>query len=85
MLKQAPLKWNKAINAHLHKSNFTPTKSDLCIYLHHSHHLAIMALYTNDCIIIAHQSKLKDFKQMASQSRTSAKLGCTSICSIKIQ
>jgi hypothetical protein len=63
-LKQAPLKWNKAINAHLCKSNFEPTDLDPCIYICHSHHLAIITLYINNCTIITHQSELRGVKQL---------------------
>jgi hypothetical protein len=84
-LKQAPLKWNKAIDAHLRKSNFEPTDSDPCIYIRHGHHLAIIALYVDDCTIIAHQSELRGVKQLIADGFPIKDLGeATSVLGIEI-
>ena len=85
-LKQAPLKWNRAINTHLHKSHFKPTNSDPCIYIHQGHHLAIIALYVDDCTIITHKSKLRGIKQIIANGFPIKDLReATSILRIKIQ
>ncbi|ELR18389.1 copialike retrotransposable element, putative, partial [Acanthamoeba castellanii str. Neff] len=63
-LKQALLKWNHTINTHLCKSHLEPTDLDLCIYICQGHHLAIIALYVDDCTIITHKSKLRGVKQI---------------------
>jgi hypothetical protein len=54
-LKQAPLKWNKMIDSHLYTNSFEPTNADLCIYVKHVRGLtSFIALYMDDCMIIAH-------------------------------
>ncbi|ELR14134.1 Retrovirusrelated Pol polyprotein from transposon TNT 1-94, putative [Acanthamoeba castellanii str. Neff] len=85
-LKQAPLEWNCTIDAHLCKSHFEPTDLDPCIYIRQGHHLAIVALYVNDCTIITHKSKLRGVKQIIADSFLIKDLReATSILGIKIQ
>ncbi|ELR23424.1 reverse transcriptase [Acanthamoeba castellanii str. Neff] len=85
-LKQAPLEWNRAIDAHLRKSHFEPTDSDPCIYIRQGHHLAIVALYVDDCTIIAHKSELRGVKQIIADGFLIKDLGeATSILGIEIQ
>ncbi len=64
-LKQSPYEWNKTFNNHLHTSGFKPSSANPCIYIQWTaEHIAIMAIYINDCTIIMHTKLLKDIKMM---------------------
>jgi len=59
---------------------------DPCIYTHQGHHLAIVALYINDCTIIAHKSELRGIKQIIANGFPIKDLReATSILGIEIQ
>jgi len=64
-LKQAPLEWFKTIDAHLRANDFGPIEADPCIYTRHRRGLtSYIALYVDDCTIIAHRSQIREIKEM---------------------
>ncbi len=57
-LKQSPRCWNQALDTKLKMMNFTPSKSDPCIYLSTTDSLFILAVYVDD-ILLAGKSQEK--------------------------
>jgi hypothetical protein len=58
-LKQAPRLWNDAVNATLHRLNFTRCNSDPCLYVRkEKSDFAIIALYVADLILASNSSDL---------------------------
>ncbi len=68
-LKQALHKWNHTLDAHLCDNNFKPTVTNLCIYVHQweDHQLVVIAIYINDCTIIAPKHLLDETKNVLRQ------------------
>jgi hypothetical protein len=62
-LKQAPFKWNQAIDSHLQASGFEPTEPDPCIYIKKVGKQVYIILYVDDCTIIGHSDLITDAKQ----------------------
>ncbi len=50
-LKQSPRCWNQALDTKLKMMNFTPSKSDPCIYLSTTDSLFILAVYVDDILV----------------------------------
>ncbi|ELR25377.1 Polyprotein, putative [Acanthamoeba castellanii str. Neff] len=65
-LKQAPHEWNRTLDAHLHDNDFKPTVTDPCIYIHQQedHQLVMIAVYIDDCMIIAPKHLLNETKNV---------------------
>jgi hypothetical protein len=58
--KQAPFKWNQAINSHLRANSFEPIKADPCIYINRVDSLVVfIVLYMDNCTIIGHNDLTK--------------------------
>jgi hypothetical protein len=58
-LKQAPRLWNDAVNATLHRLNFTRCNSDPCLYVRKEKSgFVIIALYVDDLILTSKSSDL---------------------------
>jgi hypothetical protein len=75
-LKQAPLEWFKTIDAHLCANGFKPIDVDPCIYTQHQKGLtSYIALYINDCTIIAHCSQVCEIKDMIKMKFPTKDLG----------
>jgi len=67
-LKQAPLEWNRTIDAYLKKHDFKPTQIDPCIYVRtRSNKTAFIAVYVDDCTIIAPDEQIDDIKGLLHQ------------------
>ena len=69
-LKQAPLLWNRTIDGHLRDNGFAPIDADPCIYLHRTrgNQIALIALYVDDCTIVAPSELLPFHQTNANQS-----------------
>jgi hypothetical protein len=66
-LKQAPMVWNKTIDSHLKSSSFESMDADPCVYIKWSStRVAIIALYVNDLVVIAHPDLLEETKAILS-------------------
>jgi hypothetical protein len=66
-LKQAPMVWNKTINLHLKSSGFESMDTDPCVYIKWSGTcVAIITLYVNNLIVIAHPNLLEETKAILS-------------------
>jgi hypothetical protein len=75
-LKQVPLEWFKMIDAHLRANGYEPTEADLCIYIQQLKGLtSFIALYVNDCTIIAHRSQVCEIKEMIKHKFPTKDLG----------
>jgi hypothetical protein len=75
-LKQAPLEWFKMIDTHLCTNGFDPSDADLCIYIQHYKGLcSYIALYVDDCTIIAHCCQIHEIKDMVKAKFPTKDLG----------
>jgi hypothetical protein len=75
-LKQAPLEWFKTIDAHLRANGFEPSDADPCIYVRHYKGLrSYIALYVDDCTIIAHRCQIHKIKDMVKAKFPTKDLG----------
>lgn len=64
-LKQAPRVWNLVLSRYLLKRGFVQSKADPCIFIHQSDEgLVIVAIYVDDCCIVADAKRLGWAKQM---------------------
>jgi histone deacetylase 1/2 len=85
-LKQAPLLWFHLIDAHLRSSGFAPTTGDPCVYVGSVNGwIAIIAVYVDDCPIIAHPDDITTVKMVLSSRFDMKDLGpVASILGIEI-
>jgi hypothetical protein len=66
-LKQAPLAWNLTLNKHLLSQGFIPSEADPCLYVKgQGHKIMILAIYVNDCILIADAWNIPKLKKVLS-------------------
>ncbi|ELR12335.1 retroelement pol polyproteinlike, putative [Acanthamoeba castellanii str. Neff] len=63
-LHHALHEWNCTLDAHLCDNDFKPTVADLCIYVcqWEDHQLVVIAVYVDDCMIIAPKHLLDETK-----------------------
>jgi hypothetical protein len=85
-LKQAPLEWNRTIDAYLKKHDFKPTQIDPCIYVRtQNNKTAFIAIYVDDCTIIAPDEQIDDIKGLLHQGFRMKDLGkATSVLGLEI-
>jgi hypothetical protein len=85
-LKQAPLDWNQTIDAYLKRHDFKPTQIDPCIYVcTQNNRTAFIAVYVNDCMIIAPDEQIDEIKGLLHQGFCMKDLGrATSVLGLEI-
>jgi len=75
-LKQAPYEWNQTMDRHLRACGFIPSKADPCIYVkREDKDLAIIALFVDDCTIVATKKMLQPTKDMLANKFKMVDLG----------
>jgi hypothetical protein len=66
-LKQSPREWNKKITRYLTKSGFKRSDADPCLFVRNNNEIEVIAIYVDDCILIAKEENLPKLKQVLSE------------------
>lgn len=85
-LKQASHEWYQAIDQHLQKNGFKPTPADPCLYYsYYKDKIVFIALYVDDCIIMAPRGCSKPIKELIAKAFPFKDLGpATSVLGIEM-